>query len=64
MKRIYIFFLGILCIGNLRGYDLNELKNECWSYEKGHAGVLNFQNYYFYYDGTFLYEYGYSGGYI
>ena len=62
MKNIYIIFLGLFCIGNLKGYDLNELKNEYWSYEDGHIGANNFYNYYFYDDGTFLYEFVYSGG--
>ena len=62
MKRHFFIGLLIFCIMNVQGDDMEYIKNEYWSTSWGPAGALSFDNYYFFEDGTFDHEFGYSGG--
>jgi len=62
MKYLFLLFLELICLHNLKGNDLQVIENEFWTYSEGSPIALRFYNYYFYEDGSFEYHYGYSGG--
>ena len=62
MKEYFFIGLLIFCTMNIQGNEIEYIKNEYWSTSCGPAYAVLFDNYYFFEDGTFDHEFGYSGG--